>query len=354
MSALFQPLRIRDVTLRNRIAVSPMCMYSSMDGAPNEWHMVHLGSRAVGGAGLVMTEASAVLPEARISPDDAGIYTDAHVDAWAPIAAFIREHGAVPAIQLAHAGRKASTRAPFKGGKPLPVHEGGWSPVFAPSAIPFAEGYQTPVALDKKGIASVTAAFRTAAQRSLAAGFELIEIHGAHGYLMNEFYSSKSNARTDEYGGSFENRTRFVREVVCAVREVWPERLPLFLRISATDWSEGAWDVEQSIELARQVKPLGVDLIDCSSGGNVVDQRLSVGAGYQVPFAEAIRKGAEIATGAVGMITSPAQAETIVATGQADIALLARELLRNPYWPMLAARELNSEIPTPAQYARAW
>jgi 2,4-dienoyl-CoA reductase-like NADH-dependent reductase (Old Yellow Enzyme family) len=352
--ALFDPIIFRGITLKNRIAVSPMCMYSSVDGAPNEWHMVHLGSRAVGGAGLVMAEASAVVPEGRISPDDAGIYRDEHVDAWAPIVKFIKDHGSVPSIQLAHAGRKASMNVGWKGGRAATSADGGWSPVFGPSAIAFGEGYHTPAELDAAGIQQVILSFRKAAERSVAAGFEVLELHGAHGYLLNEFMSPISNHRTDEYGGSFENRTRLAREVVKALREVVPERLPLWVRISATDWAEGGWDVEQSIELAKQLKTLGVDLIDVSSGGNVSNAKMTIGPGYQVPFASAIRHGAQIATGAVGLITEPAQADTIVSSGQADVVLLARETLRNPYWPMLAAKELGAEINPPKQYARAW
>lgn len=352
--ALFDPITFRGVTLPNRIAVSPMCMYSSVDGAPNDWHFVHLGSRAVGGSGLVMAEASAVVPEGRITPDDAGIYSDSHVDAWARTSKFIKEHGSVPGIQLAHAGRKASMSSPWKGSKHLTPAEGGWTTVFGPSAIPYADNYASPTELDEGGIKWVIAAFRTAAERSLAAGFELVEIHGAHGYLLHSFASTHSNHRTDAYGGSFENRTRLYREVMSAVREVWPERLPLFVRISSTDWTEGAWDIEQSIELARALKPLGVDLIDCSSGGNVHGAKLPAGPGYQLAFAEAIRRQVGIPTGAVGFITDPIQAETIVASGQADIVLLARENLRNPYWPHLAAKQLGAEVRAPVQYVRAW
>ena len=267
--ALFDPITFRGITLPNRIAVSPMCMYSSVDGAPNEWHVVHLGSRAVGGSGLVITEASAVVPEGRITPDDAGIYADSHVDDWARITKFVKTQGSVAGIQLAHAGRKASMTSPWKGSRLLSPDDGGWAPVYGPSTIPFADTYAMPTELDLEGIKRVVAGFRKAAERSLAAGFELVEIHGAHGYLLHSFASTWSNNRTDEYGGSFENRTRLYREVASAVREVWPERLPLFVRISASDWTEGAWDIEQSVELAKALKPLGVDLIDCSSGGNV-------------------------------------------------------------------------------------
>jgi 2,4-dienoyl-CoA reductase-like NADH-dependent reductase (Old Yellow Enzyme family) len=352
---LFEPLKLRQVTLRNRIAVSPMCQYSAVDGAPTHWHLVHLGSRAIGGAGLVMAEASAVSAEGRISPADAGIYLDTHVDAWAPITRFIAEAGAVPGIQLAHAGRKASTDLPWHGGKPLTPEQGGWSPVVSPSSLPFDLGYPVPHALDKAGIRAVIEDFRTAARRALAAGFQLIEIHAAHGYLLHAFHSPLSNQRTDEYGGNLNNRVRLLREVVSAIREVWPERLPLLVRISATDWADsGGWDIEQSIDLARMLKPLGVDLIDVSSGGSLPKVRIPVGPGFQVPFARRIRAEAGIATGAVGVITQPAQAQQIIQTGDADLVLLARELLRDPYWPYRAAKALKLEIPAPVQYQRAW
>lgn len=352
---LFEPLRLRGVTLRNRIAVSPMCQYSAVDGSPTHWHLVHLGSRAVGGAGAVIVEATGVSPEGRISPGDAGIYHERHVADWAPIVRFIAEAGAVPAMQLAHAGRKASTDLPWKGGKPVTPAQGGWSPIFAPSAIPFYDGYATPAALDETGISKVVADFRSAARRALDAGFKLVEIHGAHGYLLHSFLSPISNQRTDRYGGSFENRTRLLREVIAAVREVWPEKLPLFLRISCTDYAEqGGWDLEQSVELARQVKPLGVDLVDCSSGGTLAKVRIAVGPGYQVPFAARIRREAGIATGAVGEITEPLQAEKILRDGDADLVLLAREMLRDPYWPRRAARALKVKVEGPKQYGRAW
>jgi len=351
---LFSPLRIRDIEFRNRIAVSPMCMYSSKDGFANEWHMVHLGSRAVGGAALVFTEANGVEARGRISPQDLGIYLDEHVDELSKITRFIKAHGSVAGTQLAHAGRKASTARPWDGGKPVGPEGLGWSPIVGPSPVPFVEGYQTPEALDKKGIAEVVAAFAKAAERALAAGFEVVEIHGAHGYLLHEFYSPLSNLRTDEYGGSFENRTRIVREVATAIRKVWPERLPLFIRISASDWVEGGWDVEQSCELAAQLKPLGVDFIDCSSAGNTAKAEIPVGPGYQTPFAEAVRKKTGVLTGAVGMITSPEQADHIIRTGQADMVILAREMLRDPYWPRRAAKALGQDIAAPVQYGRAW
>jgi 2,4-dienoyl-CoA reductase-like NADH-dependent reductase (Old Yellow Enzyme family) len=351
--SLFSPLTIRGLTLPNRIAVSPMCEYSSIDGFANDWHLVHLGSRAVGGAGLVFTEATAVVPDGRISPQDLGIWKNEHIPMLARIASFIREHGAVAGMQLAHAGRKASTAAPWNGGKPIGVENGGWSPLVAPSAIPFAEGYQTPVALDEAGIRSLVASFTDAARRALDAGVQVIEIHAAHGYLINEFLSPLSNTRTDAYGGSFENRTRFLRQIVEAVRAVWPDHLPLFVRISATEWTEGGWDIEQSVELARAVAPLGVDLIDCSSGGNVPRVRIPLGPGYQVPLAARVRAESGVPTGAVGLITSAPQADEIVRSGKADLVFLAREELRDPYFPLHAARELGAHIAWPKQYLRA-
>lgn len=353
---LFDPLKLRGLTLRNRIAVSPMCQYSCIDGLADDWHLVHLGSRALGGAGLVIAEASAVSPEGRISPADAGLWNEKQTAAWAPVTAFIRRAGAVPAIQLAHAGRKASTARPWDGGQPIGVEAGGWSPVLAPSAIPFNERSQTPTALDAAGIRRLAGDFRAAAQRALDAGFEVVELHAAHGYLLHSFLSPVSNRREDDYGGRFENRTRFLREVVDAVREVWPERLPLLVRISATDWAESGegWDIAQSVELARQLKGQGVDLIDVSSAGTLAKAAIPVAPGFQVPFAARIRREAGIATGAVGLITEPAQAQAIVAGGQADLVLLARELLRDPYWPYHAAKALGAEIVAPVQYQRAW
>jgi 2,4-dienoyl-CoA reductase-like NADH-dependent reductase (Old Yellow Enzyme family) len=351
---LFEPLQIRDVQFRNRIAISPMCQYSCVGGLANTWHLVHLGSRAVGGAGLVIAEASAVVPEGRISPDDLGIWSDAHAEALAPAARFIREQGSVAGIQLAHAGRKASTHRPWGGSGPVDESAGGWRPIYGPSPIPFNEAYPTPEELTVEGIRRVVTAFADSARRSREAGFQVVEIHGAHGYLLHEFVSPLSNHRTDAYGGSFENRTRIVREVVEAVRGEWPEHLPLFLRISATDWAEGGWDLEQSVVLSRQVKALGVDLIDCSSGA-LIDNSKSIpaGPGYQTPFAERIRRETGILTGAVGLITSPHQADHIVRTGQADLVLLARELLRDPYWPLRAAHALHKQGPWPPQYERA-
>jgi 2,4-dienoyl-CoA reductase-like NADH-dependent reductase (Old Yellow Enzyme family) len=350
---LFDELTIRSVTLRNRIAVSPMCQYSSTDGLANDWHFVHLASRAVGGAALVFTEAAAVTADGRISPQDLGIWNDAQADALARIVPFVDSQGAVAGIQLAHAGRKGSTYRPWSGSGALKESDGGWARVEAPSAIPFASDYLVPHAMTESGIAEVVEAFAAAARRARAAGFRVIELHAAHGYLIHEFLSPLSNTRTDRYGGSFENRTRFAREVASAVRQVWPESLPLFARISATEWAEGGWDLPQSIELARALKECGVDLVDCSSGGNVATATIPLGPGYQVPFAEAIKRDAGIATGAVGLITDSAQAEQVIRTGQADIVLLAREMLRDPYWPMRAARELGREIGWPAQYLRA-
>jgi 2,4-dienoyl-CoA reductase-like NADH-dependent reductase (Old Yellow Enzyme family) len=352
MSALFTPLRLREVTLRNRIAVSPMCQYSAHDGLPGAWHLVHLGSRAVGGAGLVIAEASAVTPEGRISPEDTGIWSDAHADAWAPIARFIAEHGACPAIQLAHAGRKAATEPPWRGGRPVEAGSRSWTPV-APSPIPFAEGYAVPRELAGDDIRAVVGAFRDAARRAEQAGFEAVEIHEAHGYLLHQFLSPLTNRRSDAYGGSLENRMRLPLEVARAVREAFPVERPVLARISATDWAEGGWDLEQSIVFARELREAGVDLVDCSSGGTVPDAKVPAAPGYQVPFAEAIRAGAGVATGAVGMITEPAQAEAVVAGGQADLVLLAREMLRDPYWPLHAAQALGAETRWPDQYLRA-
>jgi 2,4-dienoyl-CoA reductase-like NADH-dependent reductase (Old Yellow Enzyme family) len=350
---LFDELILRGVALRNRIVVSPMCQYSSRDGLANDWHYVHLASRAVGGAGLVFTEATAVTPEGRISPQDMGLWNDAQIEPLARIVRFIDAQGVAAGMQLAHAGRKASTVPPWNGSGPAAESIGGWTNIVAPSAIPFAETSATPKALDEAGIAATVDAFAQAARRSLAAGYRVLEIHAAHGYLLHEFFSPLSNERTDGWGGSFENRTRIARDVVDAVRQVWPESLPLFMRISATDWVEGGWDVTQSIELARTLKPRGVDLVDCSTGGNVSGVKIPLVPGYQVPFAERIRREAGIATGAVGLITLPAQADEIIARGQADVVLLAREMLRDPYWPLRAARELGRAMEWPVQYLRA-
>jgi len=350
---LFDELKIRDVRLSNRIAVSPMCQYSCEDGFATDWHLVHLGGRAIGGAALVIAEATAVLPEARISPQDLGIWSEAHIEPLARIAKFIHSQGSVAGIQLAHAGRKASTARPWEGGGKVTPQEGGWSDVVAPSAVAFAPNYHMPAAVTAERISAIADAFGKAAQRALEAGFRVLEIHSAHGYFLHEFLSPLSNHRSDLYGGSFENRTRIVREVVAKVRRFWPERLPLFIRISATDWVEGGWDIEQAVVLARSLRPLGVDLVDCSSGGNVADAKIPIGPGYQVQFAERIRRDAGVLTGAVGMITEAHQADEIIRKGQADIVLLAREMLRDPYWPLHAAAELGKPISWPAQYLRA-
>lgn len=352
MSHLFEPLTIRGTTLRNRIAVSPMCEYSSADGFATNWHLVHLGSRAVGGAALVITEAAAVTADGRISPNDLGIYRDEHVAKLAEISAFIHEQGAVAGIQLAHAGRKASTARPWEGGKPVSPERGGWQAI-APSPISFWDDGPQPRAMTGEDIRAVTASFVQAAKRALRAGFRVVEIHAAHGYLFHEFLSPLSNERTDEYGGSFENRTRALRETAVAVRAALPSDVPLFVRISATDWAEGGWNIDESVQLARRLAAAGVDLIDVSSGGLVRHQQIELRPGYQVPFAERIRSEAAVATGAVGLITQPEQADAILCDGHADIVLLARELLRDPYWPLHAASALGAEVPWPVQYERA-
>jgi len=353
MTHLFDPLKIRHITFANRVFVSPMCQYSSTDGYANDWHFVHLGGRAVGGAGLVLTEATAVLPEGRISPQDLGIWKDDHIEPLARIVRFIHQQGSVAGTQLAHAGRKASTYRPWEGHGTVPEGDGGWTNVVAPSALAFADHYPKPQALSIDGIQNIVSAFASAARRACEAGFRVIEIHAAHGYIVHQFLSPLSNQRTDAYGGSFENRTRILREILAAVRGSWPEQAPLFVRISATDWSDGGWDIEQSVELARRLKELGADLIDCSSGGNLPHAKIAVGPGYQTTFAEQIRREANIPTGTVGMITSPIQAEHILVTGQADAVVLARELLRDPYWPLRAARELGQTVSWPVQYLRA-
>jgi len=350
---LFEPMSLGNVTLRNRIAVSPMCEYSAVDGVPGDWHLVHLGSRAVGGAGLVFTEATAVSPEGRISPGDTGLWNDAQQAAWTRIAAFITSQGAVSGIQLAHAGRKGSTEVPWRGGKALPAGQGDWTPV-APSALAFDDDYPVPVALDAAGIAKVVADFAGASVRAREAGFGVIEIHAAHGYLLHEFLSPLSNKRDDTYGGTLANRARLLREVVAAVRDVWPAPAPLVVRVSATDWAQGGWDIDECVELARWLKQDGVDLIDCSSGGSVPHARIPIAPGYQVPFSARIRCEAGIATGAVGLITDAVQAEAILERGDADLVLLARELLRDPYFPRRAAVELGVHIEPPVQYQRAW
>lgn len=353
MATLFSPFRLRTIELKNRIVVSPMCEYSAVDGHPQTWHLVHLGSRAVGGAALVFTEATAVEARGRISPVDTGMYLDSHVASWRPIVDFIHQQGALAGMQLAHSGRKGSTAPPWLGGKKVPPEQGGWEPV-APSTEPFNKDYAMPRALTAAEIREVIHAFRRGAERAFAAGFEVLELHAAHGYLLHEFLSPLSNFRQDEFGGSFENRIRIVVQVAEAVREVWPARLPLFVRVSATDWKEGGWDLEQTVELSKRLKSVGVDLIDVSSGGLVPGIQIPVGPGYQVAFAEGIRKQAAIATGAVGMITEPTQADAILKEGKADVIIMARELLRDPYWPRRAAQALGEKIKPPVQYERAW
>ncbi|MBZ0187951.1 MAG: NADH:flavin oxidoreductase/NADH oxidase [Candidatus Obscuribacterales bacterium] len=349
---LFEPLTIRGVSLKNRIAVSPMCQYSSEDGSATDWHMVHLGARAAGGAGLVICEATAVEARGRISPDDMGIWSDKHIEPFKRINQFIHSQGSVSGIQLAHAGRKASTSSPWKGRRVLFEGDGGW-PVVGPSAIAFSESYPMPEELSLSQIDSIVESFALGARRAIEAGFGLIEIHNAHGYLLHSFNSPLSNKRQDEYGGNLTNRIRFSLRVVEAVRSEMPEEMPLFVRISACDWVEGGWSIDDSVELARCVKDMGVDLIDCSSGALVPYPVIPEAPGYQVQFAEKIRSEAGIATGAVGRITDPHQAERIIATGQADIVLLARELLRDPHWPLHAASALAVELDWPVQYARA-
>jgi 2,4-dienoyl-CoA reductase-like NADH-dependent reductase (Old Yellow Enzyme family) len=350
MSHLFSPFRLRETTFRNRVFVSPMCQYSSDDGLPTDWHLVHLGSRAVGGAGLVIVEATAVSPIGRISPGDSGIWSDAHAQAFKRITRFISEQGAVCGVQLAHAGRKASTELPWAGGGPL--KSGAWQTI-GPSEILFDANYPPPREMSATEIDVVVDQFAAATRRSIDAGFEVIELHMAHGYLMHEFLSPLSNQRKDEYGGSLASRMRVPLRVAEEVRKAWPQSKPLFVRISATDWAPGGWDLPQSIELAKKLKEIGVDLIDCSSGGLVPNVKIPLEPGYQAPFAEAIRREVKIPTGAVGLITEPKQAEEIVATGRADVVLLAREMLRDPYWPLHAAKALGDDIEWPDQYKRA-
>ncbi len=349
---LFDRLEIRSIRFKNRIAVSPMCQYSSVDGFANDWHLVHLGSRAIGGAALVIQEATAVTKRGRISPDDMGLWKDEHIEQLQRITSFIKKQGSVAGIQLAHAGRKASMNSSWKGGKRVDESDGGWI-AQAPSALPFNDVYPFPEAMSKEDIAQVRKDFKSSAVRALKAGFEVIEIHGAHGYLIHSFLSPLSNQRTDEYGGRFENRTRLVREIISDIRSIWPERLPLFLRISSTDYLPDGWDLEASVHLSVLVKHLGVDLIDCSSGGLMPNVRIPVGPGYQVTFAETIRKETGIMTGAVGLITTAAQADEIIVTGKADMILMARQSLRNPYFPLTAAKELGEESEWPVQYLRA-
>lgn len=352
MNTLFTPLNLRSLQIKNRIAVPPMCQYSAKNGYPSEWHFVHYGSRAVGGSGLLILEATGISPQARISPADLGMWEDGHIEAYKPITAFIKSQGSVPGIQLAHAGRKASTLVPWEGNGLASEEKGGWQTI-APSAIAFSADYPLPTAMSEDDIARVIAEFSTAAKRSLAAGFEVIQLHMAHGYLVHQFLSPLSNKRTDAYGGSLENRCRFGLEIAKQVRAVIPEHLPLCVRFSATDWVEGGWDLEQAIQFAAWLKDLGVDLIDCSSGGLVPDAVIPVGPGYQVLFAERIRKETGILTGTVGFITSPEQAEQIIRTGQADVVFMGRQLLRDPYWPYHAAKRLRADVAWPKQYLRA-
>jgi 2,4-dienoyl-CoA reductase-like NADH-dependent reductase (Old Yellow Enzyme family) len=351
MSKLLSPLIIKNITLRNRIVMSPMCQYSAIDGFTNDWHLVHYGSRAAGGTGLIITEATAVSPEGRITPADVGLWNDEHIHGLRRIVSFIHLHGSVAGIQLAHAGRKASCAVPRENGKQLDEIHGGWQTV-APSARPFIAGDSAPESLSKEGVGKVISDFKAAALRALAAGFKVVEIHSAHGYLLHEFLSPLSNQRTDEYGGSFENRTRLLQQVIDNVKSVWPADNPLFVRISSTDWTEGGWTLEESIKLSEILKEKGVDLIDCSSGGNVYDAKIPVGPAYQVPFSEAIRKTG-ILTGTVGFITNASQAASILQEEKADLVLLGRELLRNPYFPLFAARELGEDVTWPVQYLRA-
>jgi 2,4-dienoyl-CoA reductase-like NADH-dependent reductase (Old Yellow Enzyme family) len=354
VSKLFEPLKLRDITVRNRIMVSPMCQYSSVDGFADDWHLVHLGSRAIGGAGLVFTEASAVEDRGRISPQDLGIYKDEHVEMLSRIARFLERFGAVPGTQLAHAGRKGSTVPPWQRGGPdgVPQDKGGWIPV-APSALPFSESYIAPRALRTDEIPQIVAAFAQGAKRALAAGFKIIEIHAAHGYLIHEFLSPLTNQRTDAYGGSYDNRVRLALEVVDAVRKEWPERYPLQVRLSVTDWADGGWTEEDSVELAKRLGTHGVDVIDCSSGGLSPQAPRPLGPLYQVPFAKRVRADAKIKTAAVGLITTAAQAEQIVEEGSADLVALARQFLRDPYFGLHASQELKADATWPNQYLRA-
>lgn len=351
MTKLFSPLTIKDITFRNRIAISPMCLYSAIDGFATDWHLVHLGSRAVGGAGLIIVEATAVSAEGRISPYDLGLYKEEHIEMLQRIASFIHQQGAVAAIQLAHAGRKAGCARLWEGGKQLKKEEGGWTAI-APSAIPFNSDDEQPEALSLEGINTVISGFRLAALRAFKAGFKVVEIHAAHGYLLHQFLSPISNQRTDQYGGSFENRIRLLLEVVSAVKEVWPSGLPLFVRLSATDWVDGGWSVDETVKLAAILKQRGVDFVDTSSGGMVPNAKIPLAPGYQVPFAERVKREAGILTGAVGLITDAQQAEDILQRQQADIILIARESLRNPYFPLNAAKQLGDEIDWPIQYLR--
>ena len=352
MSALFSPLEIREVLFKNRVFVSPMCQYSSEDGMPNDWHMVHLGSRAAGGAGLVIAEATSVSPAGRISPADSGMWEDKHGQAYRRITDFIKSQGSVPGIQLAHAGRKASTKIPWTGIGPLGAHEGAWE-TLAPSGIPFASSYPVPKEMSEKDITDVIDQFRAAAQRGLAAGFEVVEVHMAHGYLLHQFLSPLTNKRKDAYGGGLRDRAKLPLEAAKAVREAWPKGLPVFVRISATDWVEGGWDIGQSVQLAKWLKEIGIDLIDCSSGGLLPDAKIPAGPGFQLRFSEAVRREAKILTGGVGMIIEPLQAEQIIVSGLADAVIMARAFMRDAYWPLHAAQKLGVDIKWPNQYLRA-
>jgi 2,4-dienoyl-CoA reductase-like NADH-dependent reductase (Old Yellow Enzyme family) len=353
MPHLFSPIKIKNIELKNRLMVSPMCEYSSEDGFANDWHLVHLGSRAIGGAALVITEATAVSREGRITAGDLGIYKDEHITKLKQVTDFIHGHDSVAGIQLAHAGRKASHQIPWEGGAQIPSGQpGGWKTV-APSTLPFTENEEPPAALDKAGIEKVKADFKNAALRAIAAGFKVIELHGAHGYLIHEFLSPLSNHRTDEYGGSFENRIRFLLEIIESVRTVWTEENPLFVRISASDWTEGGWTADDSVALAKVLENKGVDLVDCSSGGNVANAKIPLKPGYQVEFAEKIKEETNMLSGAVGLITEAVQADNIITNGQADLVIMARELLRDPYFPLRAAHELGFDVKWPVQYERA-
>lgn len=352
MSHLFSPLNLRDVTIPNRIFLSPMCQYSSPDGKPNDWHLTHLGARAAGGAGLIFTEACAVNSQGRISPDDLGIWNDEQMNAFRDIVSFIKTQGSIAGIQLAHAGRKASVEAPWLGGKALDQEHRGWQPC-APSPIPFGEGFLVPNEMTEVDLNAIEHDFTVAAERALQAGFQVVEVHAAHGYLLHQFLSPLSNKRSDQYGGSLENRMKFPLQIARAVRKVWPEEYPVFVRISATDWVDGGWDLEQSSVFCQKLKEIGIDLIDCSSGGLVPDAVIPAGPGFQVPFATQIKKTTGLMTGTVGLITKAEQAEQIIATGLADAVLLGRELLRTPCWPLFAAQELGAKLPWPVQYERA-
>jgi len=351
-SQLFSPLRIRGIEFKNRIFLPPMDMFCSEGGFPSDWHFIHYGTRAMGGASLLIQEATAVSPQGRISPGCLGIWSDEHADAFKRITAFVKAQGAVAGVQLAHAGRKASVALPAFGDRPLTEQEGAWQ-IIGPSPIAFAPGYPVPKEMSPQDMEEVVGQFAAAAKRALSAGFDVVEVHMAHGYLCHQFLSPLSNQRSDEYGGSFENRARFPLRVAEVVRKAWPEDLPVFVRVSATDWVEGGWDLPQTVRLARMLKDIGVDLIDCSTGGLVSDARIPAGPGFQTPFAAAVRNEAGILTAAVGLITEPSQAEQIIRTATADAVLIGRELLRNPYWPLYAAKALGVDMAWPAQYLRA-